>query len=100
MSQMWTPPWMLSCISQTDHRSRGDSPESHGRVTRHTWEPPGSLRGASPAAAGPRKTSQAYGQRAEGSLHVFGPPEATQGKAERLKALTGKVEIGKAESKN
>jgi hypothetical protein len=40
-SRSGTRPRGLSCISQTDYRSRGGTWESHGRVAGQSWETPG-----------------------------------------------------------
>src|ERR1039458_10061991 len=45
LSHIWTHCWSLSCISQTDYRSRGESWESHRVLAVYSWErlppPPG-----------------------------------------------------------
>src|ERR1017187_4146101 len=76
VSSFGTHRWGSSCISQTDYRSWGDTWESHGRVAGHTWETPGGYLGATPASAGPRNISRAYGRWAEGAFPAFEVPAA------------------------
>ena len=63
-----------SCISQADYRSWRDTWESHGRVTGQSWEAPGGQLWATPASAGPRNISQAYGWPAAGGFPALEVP--------------------------
>ena len=73
-SSFGTRPRGLSCISQTDYRSWGDTWESHGRVAGHTWETPGGRFWAAPASARPRNISQAYVRWTEGGFPALEVP--------------------------